>query len=34
MNKKNVETCYTKLDKHEKNMKKTCKQLVTNLHGM
>jgi hypothetical protein len=31
MNKKNVETCYTKLDKHDKNMKKTWKKHERNL---
>jgi hypothetical protein len=34
MNQKNVKTCYTKLDKHDKNMKKACKQPITNLYGM
>jgi hypothetical protein len=33
MKEKNVKTCYTKMGKRDKNMKETCKQLVTNMYG-
>jgi hypothetical protein len=31
---KKCKSGYTKLDKQDRNMKKTCKQHVTNLYGM